>query len=326
MNSFRPAQWPAGRGWAACGASATGLMHQQRGLGCDDAYAYGVAGDFLVAAVADGAGSVSGTSAWGAHVACAAVLAHSMQPSFVDGYRSASVESAEQMMRWLFSTALAGVHRQADAMGLDVALLSTTLCVALVHADRGVFGQIGDGVIAVESGGRIETLLVEQKDEYVNTTSFIQSDRALETSLRTAARDDLSAIALSTDGMSYKITNVATGQAYEPFFHGCWQHLSDGASVGDFGAMLGGIEDDQTGDDKTMVLAVVREELDVRRTASTPVLVKSSPPPPISPAGHVGASGDPRPGPSPPAGSAKSLSSGESPDHRRRRWGRRQKG
>ena len=37
--------------WMACGASVTGEMHQRRGLGCDDAYSYGVAGDFVVAAV-----------------------------------------------------------------------------------------------------------------------------------------------------------------------------------------------------------------------------------------------------------------------------------
>jgi hypothetical protein len=324
MNMIRPAQRPVGRRWAACGASVTGSMHQQRGLGCDDAYGYGVAGDFVVAAVADGAGSVSGTSAWGAHVACASVMEHSLQSSFIDGYRSASVGDADQMVRWLFGTALERVYRQSDAMGLNVALLSTTLSVALVSDDRAVFGQIGDGVIAVESSGGIETLLVEQKDGYANTTSFIQSERALETSLRTAARNGVSAMALSTDGMSYKITNVATGEPYEPFFRGCWQHLREGAAVNDFGAMLGGIEDDQTGDDKTMVLAVVCDGSAVGHPDSTPILVDSSPPP-RSVGAHVGHRADSAPGPMLHAGSAATPLASEPAAQRRRRWGWRQR-
>jgi hypothetical protein len=253
-------------------------MHQRRGLGCDDAYSYGIASDFVIAAVADGAGSVSGTSAWGAYMACQSVLGDAMQPAFVDGFRSASIDHADKLIRWLFDGALSRVHRQADAMGLDVALLSTTLCVAVANRDVAVFGQVGDGVIAVDNAGRIETLLIERKLEYANTTSFIQSERALDESFHTATRTGVTAFGLSTDGMSYKITDVATGGAYEPFFRGCWQHLRAGANASSFAALLGGIEDDQTGDDKTMVLAVMRDDGDVGDDDGRIVSDSSAPP------------------------------------------------
>lgn len=259
MNPVPADGWQAGFQWAACGASVTGQEHERRGLGCDDAYGYGIAGDFVVASVADGAGSVTGTSAWGAYAACQSVLRNALRPDFIDHYHSSGAEDAERLVRGLFGSALEAVTRQADSLGLEPALLSTTLCVGVADHSRAVFGQIGDGVIAAERGGQVESLLIEQKADYANTTCFLQSERALDCALRIAVRGgDVTAFALSTDGMSYKITNVATGDAYEPFFRDSWQHVRSGASAGQFAALLRSIEEDQTGDDKTMVLVAAR--------------------------------------------------------------------
>lgn len=245
--------------WLACGASVTGSEHERRGLGCDDAYGYGIVGDFVVAAVADGAGSVSGTSAWGAYTACQSVIADALHPRFVHDFQTTPAEHGETLMRWLFDCAVMRVREHADAMRLDPSRLSTTLCVALAAPDHAVFGQIGDGIIATENDGHIETLLIESKDDYANSTWFIQSDDAFEESYRTAIQSGVTAFALSTDGMSYKITNVATGEPYEPFFRGSWQHVRSGVSADKFAELLHGIEDDQTGDDKTMILAALSD-------------------------------------------------------------------
>ncbi|MGE0780282.1 PP2C family serine/threonine-protein phosphatase [Mycolicibacterium sp.] len=280
---------PGGWQWSACAASVTGAEHQRRGLGCDDAYSYGTTGDFVVAAVADGAGSVSGTSAWGAHAACQSVLDHAMLPEFVRDFHAASVEGSAQL-QWLFERALEAVRGRAATLGRDPALLSTTLCVGVADRRRAVFGQIGDGVIAVEQdtgeGTRISTLLIEVKDDYANTTVFLQSPRAFEESFRTATVTGVTAFALSTDGMSYKITNVSTGEAYEPFFRGSWEHVRSGASAAHLAALLRGIEDDQTGDDKTMVLAAIRWEEDAFFPSARPLvrtLVSSPAPPELEP-------------------------------------------
>lgn len=264
--------------WLACGASVTGSEHERRGLGCDDAYGYGIVGDFVVAAVADGAGSVSGTSAWGAYTACQSVLADALQPRFVHDFRSTPAEHSEALMRWLFDCAVVRVREHADTMGLDPSRLSTTLCVALAARDHAIFGQIGDGIIATENDGAVETLLIESKDDYANSTWFLQSDNAFEESYRTEIQSRVTAFALSTDGMSYKITNVATGEAYEPFFRGSWQHVRSGASADKFAELLRGIEDDQTGDDKTMVLATLADG----QVDPTNQVVSSSAPPQVS--------------------------------------------
>jgi Protein phosphatase 2C len=282
----KPGSWE----WAACGASTTGSQHIARGQGCDDAYGYGITGDFVVAAVADGAGSVSGTSAWGAHVACQSVVNAAMHPRFVTSFLSATREHGEPAMRWLFEGALARIAKQAEVMGLPVARLSTTLSVALASPRMTVFGQIGDGIIAAEHDGTIETLLIEDKGEYPNSTWFVQSDGAFEESFRTCIQLNTNAFALSTDGMSYKITNVGTGEAYAPFFKGSWDHVRADANSASFAAMLRGIEDDQTGDDKTMVLVVRRWEVDEFHPSARPqqrIVVTSSPPPQDTPASEA---------------------------------------
>ncbi|CAM3656164.1 protein phosphatase 2C domain-containing protein [Mycobacterium frederiksbergense] len=253
----RPGSWE----WAVCGASVTGQQHLKHGLGCDDAYSYGVAGDLVIAAVADGAGSVSGTSAWGSYVACQSVLRNAMRSRFRRDFATDPSTHPAQM-RWLFEQALAQIRVRANAMNLELPLLSTTLSVAVADSRHAMFGQIGDGVIAVETERGVGTLLIESKDEYANTTWFLQSDRAFDTSFRTCSVKDVTAFALSTDGMSYKITDIATGEPYTPFFRGSWQHVREGASSSHFASLLRGIVDDQTGDDKTMVLSALRWETD----------------------------------------------------------------
>ena len=257
--------------WSVCGASVTGSQHISRGLGCDDAFAYGVTGHYVVAAVADGAGSVTGTSAWGSHVACQTVVEAAMDRKFISDFYSASVEDGEAIARWLFERALNKIVQHAGAIGLPVPKLSTTLCIALARPGFALFAQIGDGVIAVEDRGNIATLLIEDKSEYANATWFLQTNEAFAKAFRTEVRSDVTAFALSTDGMSYKITNIVTGEPYEPFFKSAWQNVRSNADAADFAALLRGIQDDQTGDDKTMVLAVLDRHEDRFHPSSRPM-------------------------------------------------------
>ncbi|WP_196807977.1 PP2C family serine/threonine-protein phosphatase [Mycobacterium sp. 141] len=296
-----PGSWE----WAACGASVTGSQHIAKGLGCDDAFGYGIAGDFAVAVIADGAGSVSGTSAWGSFVACQSVLDNAMSRETVRRFMKADTAKAEGLMRWLFDDALDRLTHQAELMRLPLPLLSTTLSVAVATPERTVFGQIGDGIIAVDQRGSVETVLIEDKGEYPNATWFVQTNGAFEESYRSCTLPAIDAFALSTDGMSYKITNVTTGEAYAPFFTGSWDHVRTGADEASFAALLRGIEDDQTGDDKTMVLLVRRWEPDGFHPTPRPtrrLVVQSRVPPRPPDAGREAAV--------PPAASAKLMEGG----------------
>ncbi|UXA20594.1 protein phosphatase 2C domain-containing protein [Mycobacterium sp. SMC-4] len=253
-----------------CGASVVGDMHHRRGLGCDDAYRYGISGGLVVAAVADGAGSVSGTSAWGSYTACQSVVRDALRAQFRRDFVTDPAGHPAQM-RWLFECALDRVRRRAEAMKLELPLLSTTLSVVVADRRRAVFGQIGDGVIAVETDRGISTTLIEAKTDYANATWFLQSEDAFASAFRTETLTGVTAFALSTDGMSYKITDITTGEAYEPFFRGSWRHVRAGTSSAHFAALLRDIADDQTGDDKTMVLSALRWETDEFFPSARPV-------------------------------------------------------
>lgn len=307
----RPGYWE----WIACGASVTGSQHIKNGLGCDDAFGYGVADDFVVAVVADGAGSVSGTSAWGSFAACQSVLKRGMGDQFMSAFRRAAVDDADDIMRWVFDCALNSVTRQAEVMELPLAALSTTLCVAMATPELAIFGQIGDGVIASMSDNIVATHLIEDKSDYVNATCFIQSEGAFDRAFRTSAHTGMTALALSTDGLSYKITNVTTGEPYEPFFTGSWRNLHSGARAADLAALLRGIEDDQTGDDKTLVLASLRWADDEFFPSARPLhkTVTSSPAPLTSGASPRPAAVDDRP-PRPDEPSSRPDVSAERPN------------
>lgn len=303
MTQQPPGDAPGSWQWSVCGASVTGWQHVQKGLGCDDAYAYGVAGDYVVAAVADGAGSVSGTSAWGAYSACQSILLDAMYPGFINDFPQASAEDPEALMRWLFDGAVGRVADTAQFFDLPVARLSTTLSVAVANGEVAIFGQIGDGIVVAEDQESIRTVLTETKSEYANATWFLQSAGAFDQAFQTAVLKGVKAFALSTDGMSYKVTNVSTGEPYEPFFKGSWNHVRTGTSAADFAALLRGIEDDQTGDDKTMVLSAMCWEDDTFYPSARPVSktevhsarppLPDPPPPQQDPAAEVAAEEQP---------------------------------
>lgn len=273
--------------WRVCGASTAGESHRRKGHGTDDAFAYGVRGDFVVAVVADGAGSVTGTSAWGAYTACEAVVSAAMTPRFVTDFTDPATEPsyARELMRWLFDLALHSVCNTAQSMGLPTSLLSTTLSVVIARPGLAVVAQIGDGVIALERASNIDTVLTENKDGYANLTWFLQSENAFTESYRVQVDREVTAFALSTDGLAYKITTVATGAAFPPFFRSSWEAVRAGADNDDFTHWLDSIPDDQTGDDKTILLACLtpHSSAGVDTSLVRPPTVRSSSgwPPPL---------------------------------------------
>jgi hypothetical protein len=228
--------------WRVLGGSVAGFLHVEHGLGCDDAHGWRVEAERMVLAVADGAGSRTGTSAIGAHVAVASVL---------DGAGEAC--ALEQR----FARALAAVEAEAARLELEPSRLATTLCVAVLEPGRASVGQIGDGIAVIETEAGIEAVARAERFEYANETVFLTSRDALAHLSAHETEAELLAVALSTDGLRYKILDdLATGRPYEPFFAQSWAYArTAGATSASIDRFLDGV-DDQTGDDKTLLLAV----------------------------------------------------------------------
>lgn len=272
------------RTWRVTAASVPGTSHVDSGRGCDDAFAYMVApdGHGVVIAVADGAGSRSGTSALGSFAACRAVVAEASALLVAAG----SEASAEPVLRRCFATARAAVESYAGQHGLQVRDLATTLAVAVLTPESSVVAQVGDGIVVCEVDAQAESLVPEEKGEYANETVFLTASDALEEHLRVRFLEKpIARFALSTDGLRYKILRLQDGGVpFDPFFDAIWQAVAEGslspAALSEWLAAL----DDQTGDDKTLVAGAL---VDGPFADSTLPAALASPVPPVPPSSSV---------------------------------------
>lgn len=267
--------------WSVAAASVAGNSHTAVGRGSDDAYSYALVdgGTGLVAAVADGAGSKTGTSAWGSFTACQVVAERAAE--LVASLRTKT--EAETALRELFGAVLAAIEEQAQRMNLVPSDLSTTLAVAVLDPSAGVFAQVGDGIVVCDLAGEPSVRIAEDKGEYANETAFVTSSDALERHLRIDYRDGgTDRFALSTDGLRYKLLNIHDGgTAFVPFFTSLWDKLGTAEiPEGSLAAFLAKL-DDQTGDDKTLIVGT-RTRLDVKGARAHLAGIRASPPPPVA--------------------------------------------
>lgn len=233
--------------WRVLGGSVTGSLHRRQGRGCDDAFGWHVEGDVVVAVTADGAGSRPGTSAFGAFTAVRAVVA------------AAERHGVGGAVEGLFQAALSAVHDAADELGLAPDLLATTLSVAVVAGGQVTIGQVGDGIAVHGSADAVEAVAVGARCEHVNETAFLTSPGALSDHLRTfsTSADAVDALALATDGLRYQVLDdVQACRPFVPFFQDAWAYAGRADAAPDaITSFLDEIED-QSGDDKTLLLAV----------------------------------------------------------------------
>lgn len=237
--------------WRVFGGSTRGRSHLASGGACQDFSAWRTYGGGVCIAIADGAGSRP-QAAEGARAAVEAVLAWS-QARFSAGRLTRPLEEA-------FLVARASVLELADHLGFPPDELATTLAVAVADATSVRIGQLGDsiGVIA-RAGGGIEAVRPQTRAEYVNETAFLTDD-TWESDLRLSRFPlaSITAMSLSTDGLQFKIlADVAQGVPYQPFYRDlfAWAAHTKGTSES-LVQYLDELDDDQSDDDKTLVVAV----------------------------------------------------------------------
>jgi len=244
---------PTGQ-WRLSAATVAGTSHVESGRGADDAFAYLISADksAIVAVVADGAGSRSGTSALGSFAACRAVI--SVAESLIAAAHSDA--TAKLAINSAFRDALASVEARAVELNLNSRDLATTLAVAVLTPDAAVFAQIGDGILVCEIDGQPLSLVPEVKGDYANETDFLTSPNAVEKHLRVEyIRSPVRRFSLSTDGLRYKILRLQEGGTpFAPFFDVVWAKVeTDELSSNALAEWLAEL-DDQTGDDKTLIV------------------------------------------------------------------------
>jgi hypothetical protein len=136
---------------------------------------------------------------------------------------------------------------------------ASTLAVVVIDDYRVRVGQVGDTIVVIQrSDLSIESVAPSERGEYFNETTFVTSDD-WESELRTSEfpSAEITAIAASTDGLQFKILHdVRSGSPYVPFFEDLftWSIREDASDEGIIRFV--DVLDDQSGDDKTLLVAV----------------------------------------------------------------------
>jgi hypothetical protein len=244
--------------WRVFAAAVAGASHVESGAPCQDAFAHRVAGDWLLAAVCDGAGSQP-RSHIGAQLLAHAVvdgLAGSLDGALdAEGFR-AHVERAIDRSRGTIESA-------ACAESEPFASYAATLVGVAAGPQGGFFFHIGDGVAAARAraDGGACTVSQPENGEYANETYFATGDE-WAAHLRVLAFDAPALVALMSDGAAPFAMSKGNAALF-PGFIGPVERFLESAEEADGNRALAGTLGDPrthaiTGDDKTLLLALWR--------------------------------------------------------------------
>ena len=208
--------------WRVVSACAAGTSHLRNGIPCQDAFAVAQAGQSLLLFAADGAGSAARAEE-GSRLAVEAALAaaraeiESGETRDADGWRSV----LERIVR-------AARERLEAESPQGLRDLSTTLLGVVWSPGHVAALQVGDGWIVIESAGSMRAPICPVKGEHFNETIFVTSSGFAELArYEVIAGEEVSGIAVLTDGLEMVSMDMVDGTPHEPFFRPLFELARD---------------------------------------------------------------------------------------------------
>ena len=244
--------------WKVLGESVIGTSHQRHGLPCQDAARFklfGAANDWLVAVVADGAGSAAHAEI-GAALTCSEVV-HRIESAKADAFFT------REEMCGLFADVRQTLIAEAARLGVSPRELACTALVAVIGPAAAAFAQLGDGSIIIGAGLTCRPVFWPAPAEYANATDFL-TDEHFAVALQFSVIDEpITEVGLLSDGLQRLVLNFTAREAHAPFFRPMFDRLHAAVDpaelVAPFRSFLNSPQvNDRTDDDKTLVLAVRR--------------------------------------------------------------------
>lgn len=246
--------------WRVVGASVQGTSHQAKDVPCQDAHTYDIlpTGEVLIA-VADGAGSAA-RSHEGAHLAVTqAVVA---VRAYLSQQPPADTAQWQHLMQQVFHHARQTLlEHAAEAEEADRAFATTLMCAVLSPTTL-VVGQLGDGLVVEEQkDGTLVTIILPQRGEYANETSFITQADALERVEIAVHTEAVQSLAVTTDGLLRLAVQLPDHTPSPRFFQPLLEFVVEAEDDEQAQRELAAFLDSErvgkrTDDDKTLVLAV----------------------------------------------------------------------
>jgi serine/threonine protein phosphatase PrpC len=248
--------------WKVIGKSVTGTSHAATGKGCEDATGYTMLTDrdgneVLVCCVSDGAGSAQ-------FAAIASELTVKAVVDFATHFYTQHQELTEADIYAMAEEIYTLLELEALAREAPIDEFSCTLLGSIVTKTNAAFFQIGDGaIIRNDPNGGYATVWWPQSGEYHNTTSFLSDDSGLSNLQVAIIDEEITELALLTDGLQMLVLNMETTSVHQPFFGGLFHHLRHAAQpeqIETLNDKLATYLDSpqinaRTDDDKTLLLA-----------------------------------------------------------------------
>ncbi|MDY3560120.1 protein phosphatase 2C domain-containing protein [Gemmata sp. JC673] len=244
--------------WRTLGESVPGTSHTARSVPCQDAFrvcSYGPGGDWLLAAVADGAGSASRSDV-GAELVCDEFVRLVTRAAPADLCAPAALVD-------LFAAVRSTVLARADALGVPPRELASTALLALVGPETAAFAQLGDGAIVCGAGDGYRVVFWPEPAEYANATDFLTDDGFAGAIRTEVVADRVTELAALTDGLQRLALDFAARAPHAGFFTPLFRRLR---TEPDTEALFEPLRqflnsprvNERTDDDKTLVLAARR--------------------------------------------------------------------
>lgn len=242
--------------WTVLGDSTIGTSHRMRNAPCQDAFRFrrfGPSGEWLVVAVADGAGSASHADV-GATIACDQ-LTHRVEA--LDPNVLLSRDGVIELFASVRSALVAG----AETRGIRPRELACTALLAVAGPESAVFAQLGDGAIVVGADPNYRTVFWPEPAEYANATDFLTDDQFVRTIQVELVPERITELAVLTDGLQRLALDFAARAPHPEFFRPLFRHLRTASDpeplLEPFRQFLDSSRvNDRTDDDKTLVLAI----------------------------------------------------------------------
>ena len=212
--------------WKYVFGSVVGSSHLAVGTPCQDNCLVHVhrvaAGDIIIIAAADGAGSAS-RSDLGSKLACTEVVSCLIEHlSLEGGLSGVSIDTAQEWVDRICQL----LRKKAFEDGAALRDYACTLLTAVITAESGLFMQVGDGAIVIGRDGLYAPAFWPTQGEYANTTVFVTDERAheaLQFDHRTECVDE---VAVLTDGLQSLALKFDTKEAHSGFFRPLFERLA----------------------------------------------------------------------------------------------------
>lgn len=242
--------------WTTLGQNVTGTAHRARTMPCQDAFGsrtFGPAAQWLVIAVADGAGGAS-HAAIGAALACDELIrrVEACEPDAV---------FTRQGMAALFTEVREALLAEAGRRNVRPRELACTALLAVAGPSSAAFAQLGDGAIVCGQGEGYRVAFWPEPAEYANVTDFLTDDSFGDLLRFEAVTESIVDVAAFSDGLQRLALDFTARTAHPGFFRPLFHALRSAANpeslLGPLRAFLDSDRvNERTDDDKTLVLAV----------------------------------------------------------------------